>query len=187
MISTDITGNAIAGGSQLLDLLKIVANPAEYEKKLQQLQTATDEYNKVVSVVGAASEVPMLRAAAEADRTAAAEALSKAKTDVEATLAEAKLSADTLKKTAAAAAQKTKQTAEATLVAAQQRMLDLEKAQAELAGQKAATEQLLTSLEAQQQHVETERAALAAERAEVTALRAALKKKLEDIAKAADL
>lgn len=187
MIATDITGNAVAGGSQLLDLLKVVANPAEYEKKIQQLQTATDEYNKVVSVVGAASEIPALRAAAEADRIAAADALGRAKAEAEVTAAEAKAAADALKKTASASAQKTKQAAESTLAAAQQRLLDAEKAQADLAEQQTAVEQMRTSLEAQQQRLELERAALAADREEATALRAALKKKLDDIAKAADL
>lgn len=78
MIATSIDGST-PSSNPLTDLLKVVANPAAYAEKIQQLEEATAQYEKMVSLAGPASDILALREKADVDRKEAKDALAVAK------------------------------------------------------------------------------------------------------------
>jgi hypothetical protein len=92
-ISNNIDGS-VGSSNQLLDLLSVVSNPKVYEAKIQDLQDATDAYNKAIALAGPADEIVDLRAKAKADRDAAKAELSDAKAKASKALADANAQAN---------------------------------------------------------------------------------------------
>jgi cell division septum initiation protein DivIVA len=77
MISTNIDGTS-GSSNQLFDLLTVVANPKEYQSKIQALEDAIAENKKYVDLVGPASDILALKEKAKADADKAAKALKDA-------------------------------------------------------------------------------------------------------------
>ena len=93
MISTNIDGSSTNGTSQLFDLLAVVSKPDVYAAKLQALQDAADKNQALINLVGPASEIMSIRVQVDADKKAASDALSNAKTNANKIVADAKASA----------------------------------------------------------------------------------------------
>jgi cell division septum initiation protein DivIVA len=66
-----------------LDLVRLLADPVRLKEKLAQLQTAKDEAQAVVDLVGPASEVVSIREKIEADRQLTEDLLVDAKAQAE--------------------------------------------------------------------------------------------------------
>lgn len=77
MISTNIDGTS-GSSNQLFDLLTVVANPKEYQNKIQALEDAIAENKKYVDLIGPASDILALKDKAKADAEKAAQALQDA-------------------------------------------------------------------------------------------------------------
>jgi chromosome segregation ATPase len=167
--------SSIDGSNSTLDLLStLLADPTVYADKLKALTEATAENKKYVDLVGPASEIVAIRAQADADRAAAAQALTDAKaqaasivgdaqTEAAAILAYAQEQADTL----VAQAQAQKAESDAVLSQAKVSLADVKRAEAEA---KAAT----AEANAQAQSLATAQAATEALQAEVAQTKAAL-------------
>jgi chromosome segregation ATPase len=94
-ISTNIDGT-VGSSNQLLDLLSVVSNPKVYESKIQDLQDATDAYNKAIALAGPADEIVDLRAKAKDDRDAAKAELADAKAKASKAIADANAQANNI-------------------------------------------------------------------------------------------
>lgn len=186
MISTDITGGN-AGASQLLDLLSLVANPQVYEAKIKSLQEATELNRKYVEAVGPANEVLDLRDKAKADRATAASELNAARDAAREAVSDAKKVASDLTKAANDAAVAKKAEAERLVVSAQLQLAEIESRTQALAKSKAELVAQQEKLSAVMAEVEATRNSLLVDKTEVAQLRAELRKKLDAIAKAADV
>ena len=114
MIATNIDGS-IGGGTQILDLLSLVAaDPKVYKSKLKELQDAADRHQKYVEAVGPVSEIILLRNQAKIDTEAAAQALKDAQDQADAIVKEAKAEANAIMDKARAEAEAAKEQADAT-------------------------------------------------------------------------
>jgi cell division septum initiation protein DivIVA len=170
MIATSIDGS-----NSTLDLLStLLADPTVYADKLKALTEATAENKKYVDLVGPVSEIVAIRAQTDADRVAAAQALSDAKAqainivgdahaDASGILADAQGQADTL----IAQAKAQKDQSDAVLSQAEISLADVKRAEAEA---KAAT----AAANAQAQSLAIAQAATEALQAEVADIKAAL-------------
>jgi hypothetical protein len=170
MIATSIDGS-----NSTLDLLStLLADPTVYADKLKALTEATAENKKYVDLVGPASEIVAIRAQAELDRAAAAQAVADAKTlamsivggahaDAAAILADAQGQADTL--IAQAKAQKAE--SDAVLAQSKASLADVKRAESEA---KAAT----AAAKVQSDALAIQQAATEAMQAEVAGIKAAL-------------
>jgi len=77
MIGTDISGNSVAGGNQLLDILSVVtADPAAYKKKIADLEALVQKNQQLIDLVAPAEDIISLR-----DKLRAELAEAKASTD----------------------------------------------------------------------------------------------------------
>jgi len=167
--------SSIDGSNSTLDLLStLLADPTVYADKLKALTEATAENKKYVDLVGPASEIVSIRAQADADRAAAAQAVSDAKAqadnivggahaDAAAILADAQGKADTLVAQAKAKADES----DAVLAQAKASLADVKRAETEA---KAAT----AAANVQAQNLATEQAKTEALQAEVADIKAAL-------------
>lgn len=167
--------SSIDGSNSTLELLStLLADPTVYAEKLKTLTEATAENKKYVELVGPVSEILAIRAAADADRVAAEQAVVDAKTqansivggayaDAAAILAEAQDQADTL----IAQAKAQKDESDAVLSQAKVSLADVKRAESEA---KAAT----AAANAQAQSLATAQAATEALQVEVNNTKAAL-------------
>jgi hypothetical protein len=187
MLSTDITGRATSDADGMMALIKLVSEPDAYREKLKVLVEATEENKKFVALVGPADDVLRLREAAVADRALAKEELAAAKSLVTKNKAAAKAQAEKLiSDTEKACAEKV---SEANAVVAEaKRQLDESSLLREgvTADQKkvVAAQELSAKKE---KDLKAAKESLAADKKEIAELRDQLRKKLEQIAKAADL
>lgn len=147
MIGTNIDGSAV---NPLMNLIDIVSNPDEYKKRVKALQDATAENLKAVELVGKATKITELQAAAEADRALAAEELSKAKEKASDLVKDAKdkankvlSDADVKIKAMYEDALKAKAEADASKVAADKARTESEKEKADLAKDRASLDNLV--------------------------------------------
>jgi len=184
---TDITGKVSSGSSQLLDLLRVVSNPQEYEAKVKALEEATAAHAAIVNAVGPASEIPALRDKAATDVAEAKAALEQAKAQAVEIVAQAKAEAASVVKAAKDEAKSIKAKVSALHAeATQQRDL------ASVSKQAADKEQVVVA-QLQQQlgekiaAVEIAKEQLDVAKQEVEANKAALRKRLDQVAKAAGL
>lgn len=79
MIATNIDGS-VSNSNPLMDLLKVVADPAAYTAKVKELEEATARYQEVVALAGPASEIVAIREQIAMDQREAKAALADAKT-----------------------------------------------------------------------------------------------------------
>ena len=150
--------SSIDGSNSTLDLLStLLADPTVYADKLKALTEATAENKKYVDLVGPASEIVSIRAQADADRAAAAQAVSDAKakassivgdaqTEAAAILAYAQEQADTL----VAQAKAQKDESDAVLSQAKASLANVKRAESEAKAATAAAKAQAESLAAAQ-------------------------------------
>jgi hypothetical protein len=167
--------NSIDGSNSTLDLLStLLADPTVYADKLKALTEATAENKKYVELVGPVSEIVAIRAQADVDRAAAAQAVADAKVqadsivgcahaDAAGILADAQGQADTL----IAQAKAQKDESDAVLSQAKASLADVKRAESEA---KAAT----AAAKAQSDSAAAAQAATEALQAEVAGIKAAL-------------
>ena len=79
MIGYNIDGSVAGGTNQLLDLLKVVADPAAYEAKIAELNALITKGEATMKLVGPADEILAAREEVKADKAEAKEALRVAK------------------------------------------------------------------------------------------------------------
>jgi len=187
VINTDITGRATSDADGMMALIKLVSEPDAYREKLKVLVEATEENKKFVALVGPADDVLRLREAAIADRALAKEELVTAKSQVAKNKAAAKVQSDKLISDTETAC--TEKLAEANAVFNQARET-LGEAVLMRGGvtadqKKVAAAQELNSKK--EKELKAAKESLAADKKEIEELRDQLRKKLEQIAKAADL
>jgi chromosome segregation ATPase len=187
MIYNSITGGSDTGASQLLDLLKLVANPKEYEAKLKSLEEAEERNQKLVEAVGPASEIPVLLEKAKADKAAAASELAAAKAEASKVKADAKKQAAASIEAAEKAAKASRDEAASILEQAKAKIELVEKMKADVAADSDRAASLQKDLNDKIAKLVSDQKDLDSAKKEVNELRQALRKKLEDIAKAADL
>jgi hypothetical protein len=106
MISTDITGQANSGATQLFDFLNVVSNPTLYQEKIKALQEAIEQNRSYVEAVAPASEILTVRELALKYRQEAEEELVSARSEAERIKAQAKKTASETVKTAKDTAEK---------------------------------------------------------------------------------
>jgi len=167
--------SSIDGSNSTFDLLStLLADPTVYADKLKALTEATAENKKYVELVGPVSEIVAIRAQADVDRAAAAQAVADAKVEADSIvggahadaagiLADAQGQADTL--IAQAKAQKDQSTA--VLSQAEISLADVKRAESEAKAATAAAKVQLDNLTAAQ-------AATEALQEEVAGIKAAL-------------
>jgi len=167
--------SSIDGSNSTLDLLStLLADPTVYADKLKALTEATAENKKYVELVGPVSEIVAIRAQADVDRAAAAQAVADAKVEADSIvggahadaagiLADAQGQADTL--IAQAKAQKDQSTA--VLSQAEISLADVKRAESEAKAATAAAKVQLDNLAAA-------KAATEALQAEAAGIKAAL-------------
>lgn len=178
MIATGISGAAPDNDvAKTFKMLSLLADPTAYADKMAALQQATDEYNKVLALVGPATEILTLREQVDADRAAAAKELAEAKQDAAKTKQEAKAAAkdvvDTAKAKAAqmtTAAQKLEADAAEQVAAVAKREQALNQAADELAARVAAFDVRASELDRAAATLAEQKKALAAERDRLIAL-----------------
>jgi hypothetical protein len=78
MIHTDITGGN-SDASQVFNLLAVVANPDVYAEKMRTLMDATAEHNRLLALIGPASEILAIREQVDKDKKAFDESCAKEK------------------------------------------------------------------------------------------------------------
>ena len=167
--------SSIDGSNSTLDLLStLLADPTVYADKLKALTEATAENKKYVELVGPVSEIVAIRAQADVDRAAAAQAVADAKVqadsivgcahaDAAGILADAQGQADTL----IAQAKAQKDESDAVLSQAKASLADVKRAESEA---KAAT----AAAKVQSDNLAAVQAATEALQAEVSDTKAAL-------------
>lgn len=140
MIATNIDGSAPNTNNALLDLLKVVADPAAYAAKAKELEDATANYQKLVALAGPASEIVAMRERIAADQKEAKADLAAAKAKAAGLIRDAEAKAEALLKDAsvkagaelAEASEKAKEVA-ATAKQVETTLADAEKAKADAA------------------------------------------------------
>lgn len=187
MIHTDITGRATSDADSMMALIKLVSEPEVYREKLKLLVESTEEHKKFVALVGPADDVLRLREAAVADRALAKEELAAAKSQAAKTKAAAKAQADKL-------ISDTEKVCEEKVIAANLVVSDaaarLEEANQLRNGVTADQKKVVDAQELNEKKGKDLKAAkesLAVDKKEVAELRDQLRKKLDAIAKAADV
>jgi hypothetical protein len=187
MIITDITGRTTGEADGMLALIKLVSEPDAYREKVKALMEATEEHKRFVALVGPADDVLNLQAAAKADRETAKTDLAAAQASANKIRLDAKEQGRTVVDKAQAESNDLLAQARSTLASAEAMRADVNRKAQELdqvalkliAEQKAVAQQSAQLLAAAQK--------LDAEQAEAESLRDALRKKLAQIAQAADL
>lgn len=187
MIATDITGNVPSGSAQLLNLLQVVSNPKEYEAKVKALEEATAAHAAIVNAVGPASEIPALRDKAAADVAEAKAALEQAKAQAVEIVTQAKAEAASAVKAAKDEAKSIKVKATALQAEATQQRDLANVAKQAVDKEQIAVAQLQQQLSEKIAAVEIAKEQLDVAKQEVEANKAALRKRLDQVAKAAGL
>lgn len=130
MISTNIDGTS-GSSNQLFDLLTVVANPKEYQTKIQALEDAIAENKKYVELVGPASDVLGLRDKARDDAAKAAQALKDAEKKASEIVAGAEARANVIVSTAQEQADSVREQAQEILSEARSFKVQVDKAAAQ--------------------------------------------------------
>ncbi len=187
MIITDITGRTTGEADGMLALIKLVSEPDAYREKVKALVEATEEHKRFVALVGPADDVLTLREAAKADREAAKKELADSQIAADAARTNARKAAMEIVQKATEDRNEMLAKASAVVSDAKAKWDEVSRAQsaAAEAHQKALATQQAAAQKAEQYATATQM--LDAERAEVQGLRDALRKKLAQIAQAADL
>jgi len=183
MISTDITGSTSEVG-QLLGLLK---NTKEYSAKIKALEEATAAHAAIVNVIGAASDIPALRDKAAADVAEAQVVLEQTKTQAVEIVAQAKVEAASVVKAAKDEAKAIKAKVAALHAEATQQRDLANVARQTVDKEQIAVAQLQQQLGEKIAAVEITKEQLDVAKQEVEANKAALRKRLDQVAKAAGL
>lgn len=153
MIATNIDGS-VPNSNPLMDLLKVVADPAAYTAKVKELEEATARYQEVVALAGPASEIVAIREQVAADQKEAKASLAAAKAKAAGLIKDAEAKAEALLKDATAkanaelaeASEKNKEAA-ATAKQAKGALADAEKTKADAAKAAAAADERIAALD----------------------------------------
>jgi cell division septum initiation protein DivIVA len=113
-IATDITGNAVGGTNQLMEMLTLISDTKQFEAKLKALQDATETHRKHIALVGPADEIVRLRDDAAKTKKTADEYAQKRKKEADEVLADAKAEAARLVAEAQASADRLAEEAKKT-------------------------------------------------------------------------